>query len=75
MAKFRVNRTFYDDRSGKWHVQGAIIDIAIEAAKNLIVARVINPILDALLPAKKEVETADKALGNENATKNQKGNK
>jgi len=74
MAKFRVNKTFYDERNGKWQVQGAIMEIAIEAAKNLILAKVINPILEALLPAKKEVETADKKLGTENAEfKNQKG--
>jgi len=72
MAKFRVNRTFKDN-NGKWQVEGAIIEIALEAAKQYLVARVITPILEALLPAKKVVETTEKVLvGAENSTKNQK---
>jgi hypothetical protein len=72
MAKFRVNRTFRDN-NGKWQIQGAIIEIALEAAKQYLVARVITPILEALLPAKKVIETTEKKIeGVENAVKNQK---
>jgi len=52
-------------------LQGAVIEIALEAAKQLIMARIITPILESLLP--KKVETAEKKLGTENAdSKNQK---
>jgi len=72
MAKFRVNRTFRLD--GKWCVEGAIIEIALEAAKQYLVARVITPILEAITaPAKKIIENAEKKLVDaENAVKNQK---
>jgi hypothetical protein len=70
MAKFKVNKTFRDD-GGAWRLQGAVIEIALEAAKQLIMARIITPILESLLP--KKVETAEKKLGAENAdSKNQK---
>lgn len=64
MAKYKVIKTFRDD-GNVWRLQGAVIELAIEAAKHLLSARVIAPILEALSP--KKTETADKQLGTENA--------
>jgi len=66
--KYRITQTFRDDTAGdKWYVQGDTAEFPIDVAKDLISARVICPILEPPTPPK--VETADKSLGNENATK------
>jgi len=68
MAKYRVISTFYDEVAGnKWYKQGETAEFDTEIAKDLVSARVISPILD--VPKKPVIETADKSLGNENATK------
>jgi len=74
MAKFKVNRMFRDNNN-RWQVEGAIIDLLLDSARQYLVARVITPILDSITaPAKKVIETAEKKLiGAENAdSKNQK---
>jgi hypothetical protein len=73
MAKFRVNRTFRDD-SGAWRIQGTVIELLLDAARQYLVARCIVPILDSITaPAKKVIESAEKKIeGVENAVKNQK---
>jgi len=68
MANFLVKTTFRDEHANKWYKQGEIIELAVETAKNLLIAGVITPILESLMP-KKKVETADKKLGTEKAVK------
>jgi len=71
--KYTVNKQFRDG-NGKWHVQGEIIEMALEVAKRFLIYKILSPVLGAITaPAKKAIETAEKKLGTENAdSKNQK---
>lgn len=62
--KYKVIKTFRDE-GNVWRLQGAVIELALDVARQLMASRVVAPILESLTP--KKVETAEKQLGTENA--------
>jgi hypothetical protein len=65
--KYKAIKTFRHDPAGKWYKPGDVVEFASNVAVSLLSARVIAPIIEAIVPKKPVVETADKKPAEENA--------
>ena len=47
-GKYRVNKTFRDEATGKWYIQGQVIEILISRAADFVLNRLLAPIVEAI---------------------------